>query len=65
MRRNTVGLLAAAGAAMSAFVGLIHDDWTLVMVGGAAAATGLAAYLALPDFKKTPGGFPDSSVVCH
>jgi hypothetical protein len=41
-----VGLLAAVGAAMSA---LAHGDVVLVVMAvGAGAATGTAAYLALP-----------------
>jgi hypothetical protein len=53
MPRSMVGLLAAVGAAMSALVGLSHGDLVWVMVADAAAATGLAAYLALPSTKKT------------
>jgi hypothetical protein len=52
MRRSMVGLLAAAGAAMSALVGLFHGDLAWVMVSNAAAATGLAAYLAQSSEKK-------------
>jgi hypothetical protein len=47
-----VGLCAAAGAIMSAFVGLIHGDFVPVMIVGSGSAAGLAAYLALPPSKK-------------
>jgi sarcosine oxidase gamma subunit len=47
-----VGLLAAVGAAMSALVGVSHADVLTVMIMGAGAATGLAAFLALPPSKK-------------
>ena len=52
MPRSMVGLLAAVGAAMSAIVGLAHGDLVWVVLADAAAATGLAAYLALPAEKK-------------
>ena len=52
MPRSVVGLLAAVGAALSALVGLTHGDVVWAMVSGAAAATGLAATLALPTLKK-------------
>lgn len=53
-----VGLLAAVGVAMSALVGLAHGELTWVALADAAAATGLAAYLALPLPKKnTPNLF--------
>jgi hypothetical protein len=48
-----VGLLAAVGAAMSALAGLAHGDLVWLIIGDAAAATGLAAYLALPAQKKS------------
>jgi hypothetical protein len=47
MPRGVVGLLAAAGAIMSALVGLIHGDQASIIISGAGVATGLAAYLAL------------------
>jgi hypothetical protein len=47
-----VGLLAAAGATMSALVGLMHGDLALSMIAGAGTASGLAAYLALLPNKK-------------
>jgi hypothetical protein len=53
MSRSMVGLLAAAGAAMSALVGLVHAGIVPVMIASAGAATGLAAYLALPPQKKS------------
>ena len=52
MPRSVVGLLAAASAAMSALVAFLHGDSALVVMAGAASATGLAAYLALPPIKK-------------
>jgi len=52
MSRRTVGLLAAVGAVLSALVGLVHGDLASIMVAGAGAATGLAAYSALPPLKK-------------
>jgi hypothetical protein len=52
MSRRMVGLLAAAGATMSAIVGLVHGDVVPIMIAGAGTASGLAAYLALPDSKK-------------
>ena len=52
MSRTMVGLLAAAGAIMAALVGLTHGDLVPVIITGAGAASGLAAYLALPDAKK-------------
>jgi hypothetical protein len=51
MPRRMVGLLAAVGTAMSVLVGLIHGGLILVMIIGAGAAMGLAAYLALPSKK--------------
>lgn len=53
MSRGLVGLLAAAGAAMSALVGLVHADMVPVMIASAGAAAGLAAYLTLPPQKKS------------
>jgi hypothetical protein len=47
-----VGLLAAVGTALSALVAFVHGDLAWIMIGDAAAATGLAAYLALPKIKK-------------
>lgn len=52
MPRGMVGLLAAVGAAMSALAGLAHGDLVWVIIGNAASATGLAAYLALLPQKK-------------
>jgi hypothetical protein len=51
MSRSVVGLLAAVGTAMSAFVGLAHGDLVWVILVNAAAATGAAACLALPPKK--------------
>ena len=61
MPRSMVGLLAAVGAAMSALVGLLRGEVAWVALADAAAATGLAAYLALPPNKK-PLHVDDSSV---
>jgi hypothetical protein len=47
-----VGLLAAAGAIMAALVSFIHGDLVALVIAVAGAATGLAAYLALPHIKK-------------
>lgn len=52
MPRSTVGLLAALGAILSALVGLVHGNVEALIMLGAGAATGLAAYTALPDNKK-------------
>jgi hypothetical protein len=52
MPRSVVGLLAAVGAAMSALVGLAHGTLVWFVITDAAAATGLAAYLALLPSKK-------------
>jgi hypothetical protein len=64
MPRSMVGLLAAAGVAMSACVGLIHGDLVPAMIAGAASASGLAAFLAIPPSKEGPGqklpGLPSS-----
>jgi hypothetical protein len=51
--RSMVGLLAAVGTAMSAPVALAHGALVRLTIADAAAATGLAAYLALSPFKKT------------
>jgi hypothetical protein len=53
MPKSMVGLLATVGTAMSAVAGLAHGDLFWAAVVDAAAATGLAAYLALPPTKKT------------
>ena len=52
MPRILVGLLAAVGSAMSALVAFTHGHLVGLTIADAAAATGLAAYLALPDNKK-------------
>ena len=52
MPRSMVGLLATLGAAMSVVAGLAHGDLFWAAIAAAAAATGLAAYLALPPRKK-------------
>lgn len=59
MSRSVVGLLAAAGAIMAGLVGLTHGDSTLVLIAGAGAGTGIAAYLALPSQKKC------QKILCH
>lgn len=53
MPRSMVGVLAAVGTAMSALVAFAHGDVASVMIADAAAAAGLAAYLAIPSQKKT------------
>jgi hypothetical protein len=55
MPPSMVGLLAAVGAAMSALVGLAHGVLVWPIIADAAAATGLAAYLALSPTKKLIG----------
>ena len=57
MPRNMVGLLAAVGTAMSALVAFAHGTLVWVAIADAAAATGLAAYLALLPLQKkhSPG----------
>jgi hypothetical protein len=52
MSRSMVGLLAAAGAIMSALVSLVHGDLVPAIIVGAGTSAGLAAYLALPSQKK-------------
>jgi hypothetical protein len=47
MLRAMVGLLAAVATAMTALVGLTHGDLVWVLIADAAAASGLAAYLAV------------------
>jgi hypothetical protein len=53
MPRSMVGLLAAVGATMFALVQFAHGGVLCLTLADAAAATGLAAYLALPGDKKT------------
>jgi hypothetical protein len=53
MPRSMVGLLAAVGAAMFALVAFAHGVLTWVIIVSAAAATGLAAFLALPPKKNS------------
>jgi hypothetical protein len=60
MSRTMVGLLAAAGVAMSALVSFVHGDLADAMIMGAASATGLAAYLAFPSTKKNAKFMPGS-----
>jgi hypothetical protein len=60
MPRSMVGLLTAAGAAMSALVAFVHGDLTWVTIADAAAATGLAAYLAAPPLKKNASRYIES-----
>jgi hypothetical protein len=52
MPRAMVGLLAAAGAIMSALVGLTHGHFVAIEIAAAGAATGLAAYMPLLDAEK-------------
>jgi hypothetical protein len=53
MPRSMVGLLAAVGAAMSAFVAFAHGDLVAATIASAAISTGLAAYAAAPLQKKS------------
>ena len=53
MSRIMVGLLAAAGAIMSALAGLLHGHIEPAMVACAGVSTGLAAYLGLAAVKKS------------
>lgn len=52
MTRVMVGLLAAVGSLMSAFLALIHGDFIWAIIATAATATGLASYLAIAPSKK-------------
>jgi hypothetical protein len=52
--RAMVGLLAAAGATMSALAGLLHGRVEPAMIAGAGVATGLAAYLGFRIKKSAP-----------
>ena len=52
MHRGIVGLLAAVGTTMSSLVAFAHGDLVWLAISDAAAATGLAACLALPRNKK-------------
>jgi hypothetical protein len=53
MSRSMVGLLAGVGAIMSALIAIAHGDVAaLIIAVGAGAATGSAAYLALPSVKR-------------
>jgi hypothetical protein len=59
MPRSMVGLLAAAGTAMSACVAFAHGFLICVAIAVAAAAVGLAAYLALlPQQEATSSALP-------
>jgi len=51
MPRSMVGVLAAVGTAMSALVALAHGGLVWLLIVFAGAATGSAAYLALPSKK--------------
>jgi hypothetical protein len=52
MSRSVVGLLAAVGTATPVLLGLTHGDSILVITAVVAgAATGLAAFVALPSGK--------------
>lgn len=54
MPPSVVGLLTAVGTATSAVASVTHGDLFWAVVVDAAAATGLAAYLALLPNKKNP-----------
>jgi hypothetical protein len=51
MPRAMVGVLAALGSALTAMTELVHGHLVPVAILGAAAAVGLAAFLALPGKK--------------
>jgi hypothetical protein len=51
-----MGLLAAVGAAMAAVASVAHGDLYWATVVDAGAATGLAAYAALPTKNLLPCG---------
>jgi hypothetical protein len=54
MPRSMVGLLVAAGTAMSALAGLAHGYIAWVAIADAIAATGLVGYITAPaSFKKS------------
>jgi hypothetical protein len=63
MHRSMVGLLAAAGAAMSAVVGLVHGDVVWSLVAGASTAVGLAGYLATPQKKLLSAEHPVAALL--
>jgi hypothetical protein len=52
MPRSMVGLLVAVGATMFALVSFGYGYLVLVMIAGAAVATGVAASLAIEPIKK-------------
>jgi hypothetical protein len=54
MPRSMVGLLAAAGAAVLALVGLAHGLVLLLALVDGAAAVGLAAYVTAPGLPPSP-----------
>jgi hypothetical protein len=51
MLKAVVGVLAALGTAMAAMAGLVHGHLIPIVILSAAAATGLADFLALPGKK--------------
>ena len=56
MFRSMAGLLAAVAAAMPVLAALVHGPLFWVAVADAAAAAGLAAYLAAPALIKKSSG---------
>jgi len=52
MPRSLVALLAAVATAMSGLIGFAHGELVWIIIGDAAAATGLGTYLALPQKKR-------------
>jgi len=50
--RSTVGLLAAIGSATALAAALARGNLLWAVVGAGAAATGLAAHLAMPSANK-------------
>ena len=55
MPRFMAGLLAAVAVAMAALVSFTHGDLVAATISAAATASGLGAYLALPNGKKIGG----------
>jgi len=65
MPRSVVGLLAAVGAAMSVIASSAHGGLFWAAVVDAAAATGLATYLALSLTKKRPIALRLQALLCN
>jgi hypothetical protein len=65
MLRSMVGLLSAVGTAISLVASWAHGDLFWAAVVEAAAATGLAAYLALSPTKKSPSRLARASPILY